>query len=116
MNAGHNPPFLLRISGTAIEELATGGMIIGMFPQLKYEEETLELAAGDILLLFSDGVSEANDPQENEFGEERLKELLRRTSHLPIHEMASAILRELKKWMADAVQFDDLTFVLLKVR
>jgi sigma-B regulation protein RsbU (phosphoserine phosphatase) len=65
--------------------------------------------------VFSDGVSEANDPHENEFGEDRLKDLLRSAAHLPIKEMAAAILEELKHWMGDAPQFDDLTFVLVKV-
>lgn len=115
VNAGHNPPFLLRAAESSIEELATGGMIIGMFAQASYQEASVQLAPGDVLLLFSDGVSEANDPQENEFGEERLKELLRRTAHLPVKEMAAAILQELKNWMADAAQFDDVTFVVMKV-
>jgi serine phosphatase RsbU (regulator of sigma subunit) len=116
VNAGHNPPFLLRnTSNPTIEELSAGGTIIGMFPQSSYEETTLDLASGDVLMLFSDGVSEANNPNEDEFGEERLKNVLCRTAHLPIKEMAAQILQELKNWMADAAQFDDLTFVLMKV-
>ncbi len=116
VNAGHNPPFLLRrVANAPIEELATGGIIIGMFAQSNYEEAALDLASGDVLMLFSDGVSEANNPNEDEFGEERLKDLLRRTADLPVKEMAAQILQELKDWMADAAQFDDLTFVLMKV-
>lgn len=115
VNAGHNPPFLLRSGQVEIEELSTGGMIIGMFPQLGYEEASLELGPGDTLMLFSDGVSEAHNPAEEEFGDERLKDLLRSAAHLPIPEMSAEILGQLKEWMADAPQHDDLTFVVMKV-
>ena len=116
VNGGHNPPFLLRSAGTEIEELSVGGTIIGMFPVVRYEEGTVNLKSGDVLLAFTDGVSEAHDPNEEEFGEDRLKDLLRRTAHLPIPEMSAKILEELKVWMSDAVQFDDLTFIVMKLR
>ncbi len=117
VNGGHNPPFLLRNhqSGT-IQELTTGGMIIGMFPFSQYEEGTVQLESGDVLMLFTDGVSEAHNPEEEEFGELRLKDLLRRHGQLPATEMLQAILGELREWMADAPQYDDLTFVLMKVQ
>jgi predicted permease len=127
VNAGHNPPMLFRgagwsanhfpfVASTAnVEELATGGTIIGMFAQAAYEEALIELRSGDVLMLFSDGVSEAHDPAEEEFGEERLKELLRKVAHLPVNDMAGAVMQELKNWMRDAPQHDDLTFVLMKV-
>jgi putative ABC transport system permease protein len=116
VNGGHNPPFLLRNrQDQEIEELTRGGMIVGMFPFSQYEEGTVQVETGDVLLLFTDGVSEAHNPQEEEFGEERLKELLRRHRHLPVDEMSSAILGELQTWMSDAPQHDDLTFVLMKV-
>ena len=116
VNAGHNPPFLLRAATGEIEELSTGGTIIGMFPVARYEEATVELHPGDVLLAFTDGVSEAHAPDEEEFGEDRLKEVLRSVSHLPIPEMSARILDQLKLWMKDAVQFDDLTFIVMKVR
>lgn len=117
VNAGHNPPFLLRngASEASIEELAQGGMIIGMFAQSSYSEAEVQLHSGDVLILYSDGVTEAHNPSEEEFGDDRLKNLLRRAAHLPINEMAAHILEELKTWMADAAQYDDLTFVLMKV-
>ncbi len=119
VNAGHNPPYLLHNgngSGNArIEELSTGGMIIGMFPQSAYEEGLVQLHPGDTLMLFTDGVSEAHDPQQEEFGDDRLKDLLHRTAHLPIEEMSARILVELRAWMSNAPQHDDLTFVLMKV-
>jgi sigma-B regulation protein RsbU (phosphoserine phosphatase) len=114
---GHNPPFLLRNHGSgAIEELKTGGMIVGMFPFSQYEEGSVQLEPGDVLMLFTDGVSEAHNPQEEEFGEDRIQEALRHYQHLPVNEMSTAILAELREWMADAPQHDDLTFVLMKVR
>jgi sigma-B regulation protein RsbU (phosphoserine phosphatase) len=117
VNAGHNPPYLLR-GGRAGElvELAAGGTIIGMFPVARYEEALVQLGAGDVLLAFTDGVSEAHDPAGEEFGEDRLKDLLRRTAHLPVTDMAAQILRELKEWMRDEPMFDDLTFILMQVR
>jgi sigma-B regulation protein RsbU (phosphoserine phosphatase) len=117
VNAGHNPPFLLRSGhAAAIEVLSTGGTIIGMFPQASYQEAAVDLRAGDVLIVFTDGVPEALNPADEEFGEERLKEALVRLSGLPVGEMSSRLLQELKQWISDAAQYDDLTFVLMKVR
>ena len=78
VNAGHNAPYLLRNGGeSTVEELTTGGTIIGMFPQTRYEEGTLALHPGDVLIVFTDGVTEALNPADEEFGEDRLKEVLR---------------------------------------
>ena len=126
VNAGHNPPYLLRsahLSGNGspaphtsdIEELSTGGMIIGMFPYAHYEEATVNLESGDILIAFTDGVTEALNPGEEEFGEDRLKSLLRQVAHLPVQEMSAQISGELKSWIANADQHDDLTFLLMKM-
>jgi serine phosphatase RsbU (regulator of sigma subunit)/ABC-type antimicrobial peptide transport system permease subunit len=117
VNAGHNPPYLLRVREAAvpIEELTTGGTIIGMFAQSTYEEGTVHLHPGDLLIAFTDGVPEALDPKEEEFGEERLKEILRAVAHLPVDEMAARIVSELKRWISDAAQYDDMTFILMKV-
>jgi phosphoserine phosphatase RsbU/P len=115
VNAGHNPPYVLRHDGT-LEELSAGGLVIGLFPVARYEEGAITLHPGDVLLAFSDGVPEAHDPAEDEFGEDRLKELLRGTAHLPVNDMAARILDELRNWMRAAPQFDDLTFILMKVR
>lgn len=124
VNAGHNPPYLVRSLDASsnesgqdadIEELATGGMVIGMFPVANYEESTVDLRSGDVLLAFTDGVTEALNPNDEEYGEERLKELLRRVAHLPVKEIRSSISGELRHWIADAPQHDDLTFIVMKV-
>ena len=114
VNAGHNPPYLLR-RANGIEELASGGMIIGMFPQATYEEAKVDLQSGDVLIIFTDGVTEALNPNEEEFGEERLKTLLRAVAGLPVNEMSARISGELTRWIDSAPQHDDLTFIVMKV-
>jgi predicted permease len=118
VNAGHNPPFLFRVSGAGVEvqELPAGGTVIGLFPKAEYEEGLIALRPGDLLAVFTDGVTEALSPAEEEFGEERLKHLLRNVVHLAVDEISARIASELKSWIGDAAQYDDLTFVLLKVK
>ena len=114
VNAGHNPPYVVR-EGAEIEELGTGGTVLGLFPEVSYEEAAVDLRPGDVLAAFTDGVTEALNPKEEEFGEERLKDLLRGVVHLPVEEIRGRMVAELKKWMQDAAQHDDLTFIVLKV-
>ena len=124
VNAGHNAPYLLRAGrpSTAdsappeIEELSVGGTVVGMFPEMEYEEATVELCPGDVLLAFTDGVPEAHNPEDEEFGEERLQQLLRQTAHLPANEISARLSDEMKDWIRDAEQYDDLTFIVMKVR
>ena len=124
VNAGHNAPYLLRAgrrstadsASPEIEELSVGGTVVGMFPEMSYEEATVELCPGDVLLAFTDGVPEAHNPENEEFGEERLQQLLRQTAHLPADEISARISAEMKDWIRDAEQYDDLTFIVMKVR
>jgi predicted permease len=125
VNAGHNPPLLLRGAGPGaaesggvpeVHELAVGGAVVGMLPGLTYEEGTVDLGPGDVLLAFTDGVTEAHSPDEKEFGEERLNDLLRQVAHLPASGIAARVSEALKGWIHDAEQFDDLTFVVMKIR
>jgi serine phosphatase RsbU (regulator of sigma subunit) len=124
VNAGHNAPYLLRASHRSsadsnspeIEQLSVGGTVVGMFPDMDYEEATVELCPGDVLLAFTDGVPEAHNPEDEEFGEERLQQLLRQTAHLRADEISARISAEMKDWIRDAEQYDDLTFIVMKVR
>ena len=112
-NAGHNPPFLLRRDGSH-ERLGAGGGVLGIFPQQTYAMGTIHLEPGDRLVLFTDGVTEANDPAGEEFGEERFLALLRE------HRTSSAAELQ-KKILAAAAEFcaghwrDDATLMVLAV-
>jgi predicted permease len=124
VNAGHNAPFLLRAgrrstadsASPEIEELSAGGTVVGLFPEMEYEEATVELCPGDVLLAFTDGVPEAHNPDKEEFGEERLQQLVRQTAHLAANEISARLSNEMKDWIRDSEQYDDLTFIVMKVR
>ena len=85
-----------------IQELSAGGTVVGMFPEMGYEETTVDLRSGDVLLAFTDGVTEAHSPDEAEFGEERLKAVLASVAHLPADRICAGVAAELKQWIKDA--------------
>jgi serine phosphatase RsbU (regulator of sigma subunit)/cell division protein FtsX len=114
INAGHLPPILVR-SGQ-LQELTTGGSVVGLLDGMSYEEGGVALEPGDVLVAFTDGVPEAQNAAEEEFGDDRLKELLTQIAHLDAPEIAARLLAALKAWIQDASQYDDLTFIVLKVR
>jgi putative ABC transport system permease protein len=118
VNAGHNPPFLVRgvDAGSEVIELVAGGTVIGLFPDMLYECATIDLQPGDLLAAFTDGVPEALDPNGEEFGEERLKDLLKRARGARADEVASLLTQTMKAWIGTAEQHDDLTFVVLSMR
>jgi predicted permease len=121
VNAGHNPPYLVRARSAnpdhtePVEELTIGGAVVGMLPGMSYEEATVDLCPGDVLLAYTDGVTEAHNPDSVEFGEDRLKALLAEVAHLSADGIRIRISSELKAWINDAEQYDDLTFVVMKV-
>lgn len=112
-NAGHNPPLVVR-SGGRVEWLDGGGPILGILPAASYERRNFHIEPGDILLLYSDGVTEATNPNGEEFGEDRLANLLVAS----YGRSAVTILEELKKaltdWMAGTPPADDITLVVAR--
>ena len=113
-SAGHNPPLLLRADGTCSSLASTGGLL-GISPELAVTEETIDLAADDVLALYTDGVSEVRDQTREQFGCKRLAERLRQYRDLSAHEIADRILREVTSH-AGPTQFDDATLVIIKVQ
>lgn len=111
-NAGHNPPMLIGRHG--VRRLETGGLILGLFPHATYEEETLELEDGDTLLVFSDGVTEALNAAEEEFGEERLLPCLHTHHGCSPEALLEHVLAAVRAFAASAVQNDDVTALVLR--
>jgi sigma-B regulation protein RsbU (phosphoserine phosphatase) len=109
-NAGHNPPLLLRRSGE-IERLTGSGPVLGVLPDVAFTQRTASMDPGDLLLLFSDGVTEAVDPDQEEFGEERLIDELRRCGDADAREVVDCILGALERWSAGAPPADDVTLL-----
>jgi sigma-B regulation protein RsbU (phosphoserine phosphatase) len=118
VNAGHNPPCLVRCAGQSVEiiELSTGGTVLGLFPELDYTDAEIDLRSGDLLVAFTDGVTEALNVAGEEFGEDRLKELLRSAAGTSADVVAARLSAQMREWIGDAEQYDDLTFVVVAVR
>ena len=113
VNAGHNPPLLVRASG-GFEALEGGGMILGIMPKAVYQERQAALLPGDVLVLFSDGVTEATDPGGQEFGEERLASLVCKLRDRPSSEIVDQILQAVLSFSEGAPAADDITVVIAR--
>lgn len=113
VNAGHTDCLLLRASGEAVWIKATGTPL-GLIPGMPYEEESLQLEPGDLLALYSDGVTEAQDVEENEFGEQRLADFLRPIANEPVEGLVDRVFTEIDRFAGDAPQYDDITLLILQ--
>lgn len=140
VNAGHNPPLLIRgrrsaaaravprrgalaAAALALEEpgrellrLHTGGLVIGALPESSYRAESLVLAEGDLLIAYTDGVTEAFDPDGEEFGEARLARAALEHAERPAAEIVAGLVETVRAWSAGTPQHDDLTLVVARVR
>ena len=113
-NAGHNPPHLLRANGS-IEELPMArNMIVGAFDNIEYKEDTLQLEHGDTLVMFTDGVTEAMNGAEQEFGVERLDNILSGMAGKGSQQIVEAVKAGVSDFVDDAEQSDDITMLVLK--
>ncbi len=152
VNAGHNPPILVRASSAGRQEnapheqqllagaahagstattslfstreqrtasdglLTTGGPVIGLFDHFTYEQETVQTECGDLIVAYTDGVTEALNPKGIEFGEARLHALVTEQAHLSAEELTASIIETLRRWCKDTPQHDDMTLVVMKVK
>ncbi|MDH3216360.1 MAG: SpoIIE family protein phosphatase [Candidatus Krumholzibacteria bacterium] len=112
-NAGHNHPVLMRADGTS-EPLEAGGTILGIFPGADFVTETVVLDAGDLLFLYTDGVTETRNATDEEYGEDRLLDLLRRHRERPADGVVETVLRDLGGFQATEPLQDDRTCLVLK--
>jgi phosphoserine phosphatase RsbU/P len=153
VNAGHNPPMLIRGSRDsqrmagellqptginrslltrsmetsrrlavsvaekpAIRLLTTGGPIIGTFLDGPYLQETIQMQSGDVLMIYTDGVTEAENPAAIEFGEERLRSVLIESLRFSARETSTRVIDSVLEWQGAAPQHDDITLIVVKVK
>ncbi|HVG39685.1 MAG TPA: SpoIIE family protein phosphatase [Pyrinomonadaceae bacterium] len=148
VNAGHNPPLLLRgreinnlavavgagvtqsgelapafaakavgtpASPEPVELLLTGGTVMGLFADCAYEQEKIDLEPDDLLIAYTDGVSEALNVRGEEFGTDQLQEIALASAGLPAEEIKERIIKAVSDWCQDEPQHDDITLVVMKV-
>jgi sigma-B regulation protein RsbU (phosphoserine phosphatase) len=115
VNAGHNQPLLIRDG--KIKRLDKGGMILGvMKTMIPYSVETIQLQSNDVIVLYTDGISEAMNDKGEEFSEKRLEQLVLLTAENSAQDILIKIQKEVQYFAAGTAQSDDLTLVVLKVK
>jgi sigma-B regulation protein RsbU (phosphoserine phosphatase) len=117
VNAGHCPPILLRSAAKhgAVERLdQAGGTVVGLLPECAYEQAEVSLAPSDLLVIYTDGFSEAMNPNLTEWGEERLIEAIATCNGLPARDSITRIMQAADAFAAGAPQSDDMTLVILR--
>jgi sigma-B regulation protein RsbU (phosphoserine phosphatase) len=114
VNAGHNRPLIVRADGT-IQQLETGGLILGCLRGTPYEAEVVKLSAGDLLLMYTDGVSEAMNAADEEYGEQRITEFVRQHRSLPPLEIMRLLEADVLRFCGREPVEDDRTLLLARV-
>jgi sigma-B regulation protein RsbU (phosphoserine phosphatase) len=116
VNAGHNPPFLIRKSGEVLR-LEEGGAVVGMLPSMlvNYKQGEVELRSGDLLVGYTDGISEAMNPAEEEWSEDAMLEKLKTVAEKPAVEILPFIVACADEFAAGAKQHDDMTMIVVRV-
>lgn len=117
VNAGHLPPLLVTPNGgePEIRELEAGGPVLGLLPAAQYHHGTTQCQPGDLLVLYSDGVVEASDASDREFGMERFAAILRKSFRRPPAEVVKEVLAQVDAFLGDAQPQDDLTLLVVRV-
>jgi serine phosphatase RsbU (regulator of sigma subunit) len=115
INAGHPSPFLIR-NGVAEEAFTEGSFPVGLVPEAEYTAACLKLEPGDTLVLFSDGVTEAMDPNDELYGVPRLKQVLTGLAECPLEEIQKCVLESVENFARGAHQADDLTLLVVRYR
>jgi serine phosphatase RsbU (regulator of sigma subunit) len=117
-NAGHNPGYLLRSGRDTgesmdVEVLGNTGSPLGMFEGMEWKQARVTMDPGDVLLLYSDGVPEAEDAVQNEYGDDRFLDIGKANAHRTAAEIQDEVLSDIRDFVADAPQFDDITLVVV---
>jgi sigma-B regulation protein RsbU (phosphoserine phosphatase) len=114
ISAGHNIAYLFRSETGKIEELIPDAYFLGMFDFASYQSRTLYLNKGDVLVVYSDGLTDAENPQQEMFGEDRLLEIIRREGPSGSRAVEQSFLKAIEDFTQGAPQTDDITFVVVE--
>jgi len=115
ISAGHNPTYFLKHNSDSFVKLSAGGLIMGSI-DFPYDYETVKLDSGDTIIFYTDGVPEAMNINEEEFGEKRFEELLLSNRDLHPNDLSKVIFNEIKKYRGEAEQSDDITLGILRIK
>jgi sigma-B regulation protein RsbU (phosphoserine phosphatase) len=113
-NAGHLPPLIIGQDGN-VRQLDTGGLVVGLFGDVTYSDDSVEMNPGDILVAYSDGITEPEN-EFGEFGEQRLIALVHENRHLPLDRISDIIVSAVTDWIGGNEQPDDVTLVLARAQ
>jgi sigma-B regulation protein RsbU (phosphoserine phosphatase) len=114
-NAGHNAPIVVRKESKEHLRLTAGGVVLGVVPNAEYTRGSIKLEPGDLILLFTDGITEAENPEGEEYGEERLLDLVLDEIDLDPVSLQNRILDDVERFAQAQHAFDDMTLVIAKV-
>jgi sigma-B regulation protein RsbU (phosphoserine phosphatase) len=115
ISAGHNPTYILRKDSGLLEKLSAGGLMLGSL-DLPYNSEYVSLHKGDIIIFYTDGITEAMDINEQEFGEQRFESLILKNKNLCVNDLSKLIFDEIKNFRLEAEQSDDITLGILQIK
>jgi len=116
VNAGHNPPLLKRANGSFEWLKSHPGFVLAGMQGVRYRENRMKLDMGDLLYLYTDGVTEATDGNLELYGEKRLQEALNRQGKVPVRQLLTGIRQSIDHFVGDVEQFDDITMLGLEYR
>src|SRR6267378_3017885 len=114
ISAGHNPSYLFRAAKQEIEELGSNNMIVGAFSFASYQPDRLQLEKGDVLVVYSDGLTEAENPQGDMLGEERVKDVIRREAPSGSKHLEQKLLETIQRFTGGRSQTDDITLMIIE--
>jgi len=114
LNAGHMPPLVVR--GRLVDWMPRGSVVLGILPDAEFPEQRVTLGPGDLLVVYSDGVSEAMNEAGAFFGDERLRSVVTLGASLPVDELGERILEAVRAFVGEAPPYDDLSLMVLKRR
>jgi serine phosphatase RsbU (regulator of sigma subunit) len=114
ISAGHNPAYLFRSATGKIEQLHSDAYFLGMFDFASYQSRVLHLCKGDILVVYSDGLTDAQNQQEEMFGEERLLQIIQQEAPSGSHALEQRFLKAIEEFTQGMPQTDDITFVVVE--